>query len=311
MKTDRILLQILKAVNYTNTISEVADKLYLSQPYISNLLKKTEETYHTTLINRRKPISLTTAGRTMIHGLQAVIIQEDRLAAAIEDLTPAENKPIIIGITDPFLSSKVTLLTSTYAHNHLKSKLEIRLLPDNADPEELRDLDIVIGEHLLGDDFTPSDLPMRLLYLFVSENCDGYQSDQIFQPYSSTVLKSLNTSTYIGLADHGRFQRYVEMSFQKASLSLTTNMLVPTPADALRAVATTPDSTTITTLENAKQVFPQLNFNLIELPSNFIALDTTINVRRDPSMEIQHLAIFLQAQLAACEDHAPALINAK
>lgn len=91
------------------------------------------------------------------------------------------------------------------------------------------------------------------------------------------------------------------MSFQKANLSLTTHMLVPTIADALRAVTTTSESTTITTLATAKQVFPKLDFNLIPIPSNFIALDTTINVRRGSNEAVKDLVDFLQGELIATQ----------
>ena len=108
MKADRTLLQILKAVNYSQTISEVADKLYLSQPYISNLLKKTEVTYQARLITRTKPIKLTAAGQAMINGLQAIISEEDRLVTAIGSLATAERPPLTIAVTDPFMSSQVS-----------------------------------------------------------------------------------------------------------------------------------------------------------------------------------------------------------
>lgn len=304
MKNDRTLLQILKAVNYTQTISEVADKLYLSQPYISNIIKKAEATYQITLINRTKPISLTVAGHAMLNGLEIIISEEDRLTAKISTLTSTEKRTITIGITDPFLSSKVTQLTSMYDQNNQQFKLEVRLLADDSNVEDVRDLDIVVGQHLLDPNFVPVDLPMRLLYLFVPDSCDGYQPGQLFQKYSSSILRSLNTTTYIGLAGHASFQRYVENSFQKANLILTTKMLVPTPLDALYAMAITPNSTTITTLETAKQVFPKSNFNLIALPSNFIALDTTINVRRDTGKSVKDLANFLQDKLISHQDTA-------
>lgn len=306
MKADRTLLQILKAVNYSQTISEVADKLYLSQPYISNLLKKTEVTYQARLITRTKPIKLTAAGQAMINGLQAIISEEDRLVTAIDSLATAERPPLTIAVTDPFMSSQVTRLASVYAEANRRPKLEVRLLADNADPEELRHLDIVIGRKLLESDFMSLDLPVRQLYFFLSSNCLGYQPHQLYQPYSSAIFKSLNQTKYVGLADHSSFQRYVEMSFQKANLSLTTHMLVPTIADALRAVTTTSESTTITTLATAKQVFPKLDFNLIPIPSNFIALDTTINVRRGSNSAVKDLVDYLQGELIAAQKCEPA-----
>lgn len=61
-------IQILENVNTSETITKLAAKLYLSQPYVSRLLKEMETEYGLILVDRQdKPISLTNAGRIVLN----------------------------------------------------------------------------------------------------------------------------------------------------------------------------------------------------------------------------------------------------
>lgn len=298
MSTNRILLQILKAVDYSQTISDVANQLYLSQPYISKLLKETETTHKIILVDRTKPISLTDAGRTMINGLQKIVDEENRLQDSLDAMARQDNQPIKVGVTDPFMSSLVTdLLTKNY-EEYPSEKIQISLLSDfNNNNETLGGTDIIIGKRSLDSHFDHLEVPQRQLNLFVTSHCNGYLADKIYQKFSAELFDTLDMSNYVGLAGCDSFQRYVEMSFKKENINLSTTVLVPTAADALRAVNNLPQATTITTLSTAEQVFPELNFNLIPLPANFISLDSTISFRSSANSEIKGLAHFLQQQL--------------
>lgn len=67
---NKLIYKILTAVSTNNTISNVANGLYLSQPYVSQIISKTEKKYETKLVNRNeKPISLTAAGIKLLQDL--------------------------------------------------------------------------------------------------------------------------------------------------------------------------------------------------------------------------------------------------
>lgn len=74
MYNQQILFNILKGVNTSNTLTAIAKQLYLTEPYVSKVLRQAESHFDTKLINRDpKPIRLTSAGETILKDLEKVI----------------------------------------------------------------------------------------------------------------------------------------------------------------------------------------------------------------------------------------------
>ncbi|MTV81831.1 LysR family transcriptional regulator [Secundilactobacillus folii] len=298
MSTNRTLLHILKTVDYSQTISDIANRLYLSQPYISKLLKETESRHHVVMVKRSKPIELTEAGRTMIHGLQSIVDEEDRLNENLTAVANPVKQPIKIGVTDPFISGTISEAMTDYYVSHDEQRFSIRMLTDLNDHQEtMNNTDILIGRRLTGSQFEKLDVPNRQLSLFVTNHCRGYQPEQLYQKFSPDMMANLDLSTYVGLAGCNAFECYVDLSFRKENIDLIRAITVPTAADALRTVDRLPKATTITTLTTAKQVFPELDFNLIPLPASFISLETSINYRQNASANVIDTAAYLQRAL--------------
>ena len=72
-------IQILEGAQYTATLTTLAEKLYLSQPYISRLIKKMEDNYQIKLVNRTNPLSLTKAGESILNNMKEIQAAEDNL----------------------------------------------------------------------------------------------------------------------------------------------------------------------------------------------------------------------------------------
>ncbi|RHW52669.1 hypothetical protein DS834_01935 [Lactobacillus bombicola] len=65
------LLLFLETIETSNSISEAAQKLYLTQPYISRVIKKYEQKYNVILIDRNSYlIQITPAGHLLIKHLR-------------------------------------------------------------------------------------------------------------------------------------------------------------------------------------------------------------------------------------------------
>lgn len=70
----------LKTIENSNSISEATQKLYLTQPYISRGIKKYEQKYNVTLINRDSfPVEITPAGHLLISYLRKNLQLENQL----------------------------------------------------------------------------------------------------------------------------------------------------------------------------------------------------------------------------------------
>ncbi len=305
MSTHRTLLSILKTVEYSQTLSDVADRLFISQPYISKLLKESEQEHHVTLVTRTKPIELTDAGITMINGLQAIVDEENRLNESLMSHVNQGQQPIHVAVTDPFLSDIVTDGLARYYAAHPNQPINIKLLNDVPVGKQIetKNIDILVGKRLLDTHFKHIHVPDRELCFFISSHCKGYDPDKLYRDFEYDSVKALNTHSYIGFAGYDAFQRYVDLSFKKEDVTLTTAMTVPTAADALRAVNNIPSSATVTTLYTAEKVFPERNFNLMPLPANILSLASTINYRNTADDAFVNIAQYIK-QLLQTHDHS-------
>lgn len=82
---EKLLHQILLTVEEVKTVSELANRLYLSQPYVSQLISKAEQHYHVQLVNRKKiPISLTLAGKELVKGMERIINDRKQIEQNLE-----------------------------------------------------------------------------------------------------------------------------------------------------------------------------------------------------------------------------------
>lgn len=303
MSTNQTLLKILQTVPYVETLSDVANHLYLAQPYISKTLKEAETLNNVTLVDRVKPIKLTRAGRAMVNGLQSLIDDEQQLFENLRAISKHEDQPIQVGVTNSFLSDQVSELLSKYYVTQSDRKFEVRLLQSaSGNIEKIETSDIVIGKQFISDKFEQLAVPKRQLGFFIPENASFYNSNLVYQKFNESNFKTVRLMPYVGEPSCNYFQRYVSSSFQKENMELEIIMTVPTVADTLRAAAHLANATTITTFWTAQQVFPDLNFNFIPLPANFMSLDSTINYRPESSTDVVEVAAYLQAELSKVND---------
>ncbi|WP_054723323.1 LysR family transcriptional regulator [Lacticaseibacillus nasuensis] len=80
MSKIQILSQILAAAQHARTLTAVANHLFVSQPYVTQVLQAAERQYHVTLIKRDTlPIQLTAAGSSLLKQLERLIADENTL----------------------------------------------------------------------------------------------------------------------------------------------------------------------------------------------------------------------------------------
>lgn len=298
MNKQRTLLSILKTAVYSQTISDIADRLYLSQPYISKVLKEAEKEYQTTLITRKtKPIHLTNAGDIMLKGLQTIIDDEDHLEKQLGASLNQEKPALNILITNPFLSSLASDALSDYHLQHPNQKFNVIMATNEHSDNNAIDetIDLIIGKRSTDAHFKTVTLPVQQLFLFISKNCRVFKHDKILLPFHFSDLTAFNNYRFIGFSGYPAFQNYVQLSFQKEGINLIQTITVPSAPEALRAAEKIPESGTITTAELAEQTFGQGNYNLIPLPEKFISIANTISYRVTADRDIVALVGQLQA----------------
>lgn len=131
-------------LSQSNSISEAASKLFVSQQYLSQYIQSLEEYYHASLFVRKPKLRLTSAGRMVSAHLKQIQLLETDLLAKIDN---RYNPVIHLGITyarASLLSAKLIQRyqqecpqTTIIMHHDNSSRLEEQLITG--------DLDIYIG----------------------------------------------------------------------------------------------------------------------------------------------------------------------
>lgn len=294
MNQQQTLLNILKTATYSQTISNIAARLYLSQPYISKILKNAEANYQVTLIARKsKPIHLTTAGMTVLKGLQTLVDDEAQLKQQLALTAQQATRPLNILVVNPFLSQLTNQALGDYYCQHPQRQLNIR----QATPDQLElaeNVDLIIGKYPSDSHFKALPLPTQQLFFFTSKSCPIFDPNQLIRPFRREYFNNLEHYHYIGLSGYPAFQNYVDLSFKKEGIDLEQSLTVPSAAAAVCMAARIPQAGTITTIEIAHQVFSHDDYNLMPLPQAFISMTNALHYRVTADQATVALAHYLQ-----------------
>ncbi|AYM01900.1 LysR family transcriptional regulator [Levilactobacillus yiduensis] len=300
MSKQRTLLSILQAVTYSTTISEIADRLYLSQPYVSRILKDEEAKYDVTLVDRKaKPIALTKFGSSVLTNLKKIASAEDSLTTSLENLKSQQARPIRISNSNPFLTDYLATAIADYVEQHPDTVIELTRPAERNVANNLNEgaIDIVIDQRWNAANILIADLPSPVYYLPLFAQCRPFNPDVLTLPFEKNTLTGISHCRYVGLSGHSEFQAYVDSLFKRVGIQPRNKLFLPTPASALQTVAKLPNATTITTRKIAALNLPAHQYNLIPLPTNFIRTDTSIMCLQTASAAVQGLTAFLTAEL--------------
>lgn len=300
MNRQRTLLSILQSVEFSATISEIADRLYLSQPYVSRILKDEETKFGVVLINRRdKPIELTKFGVFILNSLKKIASAEDSLNTGIENLKAQQSRPIRISNGNPFLTEDLIDAITRYLDAHPQANIELTQTQTRHVASDLAEgaIDITIGQRWNAADIEITDLPSPVFYLPIADSCQPFDPSTLYLPLEDDTLTRMAECRYVGLSGHSEFQAYVDNLFKRVGIHPRNQLFLPTPASALKTVFNMTNATTITTRKLAERHLPAGRYNLMPLPTNFIRTDTSIMTLTTADSTIQQLAHFLTDEL--------------
>ena len=130
------------------SFSKAADRLFVSQPALSIIVKKTEEELGISLFNRNsKPIKLTAAGEYYIEYIRKLQTAEEELAEQLNGLREQEAGTLNIGGSNFFCSYKLPEIFMQFKERYPKYKVALT----EGNPQYLSqllqnsDLDLIVG----------------------------------------------------------------------------------------------------------------------------------------------------------------------
>ena len=229
---------LLKASNFT----KAAESLYISQPYLTQLIKRVEKKLGTTIINRDKvPFTLTESGQIYYQYLENISAQRHHLRNELERFTSGGQEVIRIAILESLGTFLLPKILPAFLEKHPQVKLQISEGFPHASEERLlnEQVDCYMGQ-------TPETLAQGLdaringgevYYIVIPQNSKYYIKDQFILEPGSYDLKELLMQPFVlsngesairhqvnGLFQHFRVVPEVRMSSN--SIITATNLAV-------------------------------------------------------------------------------------
>jgi DNA-binding transcriptional LysR family regulator len=188
------LTMLLKHGNFT----KAAKDLYISQPYLTQAIKKVEEELGTEIINRKvSPLQLTESGKVYYEYLASIEDQQNLLKAKLDKLNHPEQKILKIGI----LSSLGTYLLPRFLPEYLEKYPDVLIdlhedFPENNEKNCLDGkLDFFIGQNpeTVSPKLNIHSCGLQKYYALIPKSSPLYQKDQTILKKSISLKKILQS----------------------------------------------------------------------------------------------------------------------
>lgn len=292
MKQD-VLYQILTTAEECQTVSDIAKKLFLSQPYVSQVLSKAEKKYNVVLLERRTlPIELTEAGKTLCEGLAKLHSDQMKIEQDLRRYTEEEQSYIKIGFSPiwspgesgriiPVLQKQFETtrfeLIKTFSTNSAKRLIDNRMI------------DIYIGPLLRGEDFKNYLLFQPKVYLIIPETSKLYQPGKKEIEFSQQLLTDLSEEKMVSLSEDSGFQKTVDHFLEDQNLSVNKAIKV-NDYDVAVQMAVGGLGWTATLEYMLSNLKTDNKFNLVELPNTTIQSDNGLTIHTETSERAKEVA---------------------
>ncbi|WP_334329010.1 LysR family transcriptional regulator [Companilactobacillus sp. HBUAS59699] len=263
---------LLKYGNYT----KAAKSLYISQPYLTQTIKKVEKELDIEIINRHDtPLQLTEAGRIYYQYLNSMEVEQDNFRKRISQYASTEHTIIRIGVLSSLGTYLLPLFLPTYLKSHPNVKIELHeAIPDVNEKKTLNgDLDFFIGQN-------PETISPRLIvhdqgkhgyYAIIPESSKLYQPKETILKPDSISIKELLKENLI-LTTHGSaIRRQVDYLIHKFKIQpnvvMESNNIFTIVALAINNLGVTflPESVPIPKTDSP--------INIYKLPLDLISLN--------------------------------------
>lgn len=282
---DSRLLTFLETLESSTTFSEAAQKLYLSQPYLSRIIKKYEKQYNVTLINRNShPVQLTPAGHLLITYLRKDLQLQNELTNKMRKYEQSSFPTLRMGITPPlgenFNLTILPILLEKFP-NLKTSTLEL----STADAEKAfkdEQLDLFVGNIIQLPGIKSQSLHKDTQVLVLGRNSKLYQPRQKEIPFSLNKLHELIQENFIIVDGERHYQEIINNYFNKIGLHFYPQIHVRDSLTALKLASKGLGNMT-TSIEMVKNDrFSNINYIVLpvnEINVNFAVSTDTANIQ--------------------------------
>lgn len=276
------LLFFLQTIQETGSISETARRLYVTQPYVSRVIKEAEKEYDVGLLDRRHhPITLTIAGRQLLEYLRSAQQLQKNMYREMASLANHQTDYLTICTNSSFGHDWYAKILQHYLTKQPNTILKTVELPYQEAEKQLRSglVDLVIDKPINDNRFTYFHITDFTVLLIIPATSPIYEPGSVWREYQSLDLKQLNGQPFINVNEGSSFQQMVNTKLLTLNISVkqavqVTNLQTATfLAYQQFGMSFTPDLVLRTS-----HFTPADNVNIIRIPREVMFFDFGLNV---------------------------------
>lgn len=219
-------LQYIDALLQHGSFTKAAKDLYISQPYLTQTIKKVEKELGTEIINRKSPhLQLTDAGKIYYQYLETIEEEGDFLKRKLAHYTDTLNPVIRIGILPSLATYLLPLALPAFMRDYPDTPLSIN--EDLPKTNELRvinqELDFYIGQN--PESVSPSlitrDCGYQSYFAIIPSSSELYQPNRCMLTKGSIPIEQLLQQKLVLTTSGSAIRRQVDRLLQRYKLTPT------------------------------------------------------------------------------------------
>lgn len=277
------LLHTIDILLQESNFTRAANKLYFSQPYLTQLIKKIEKKIGAKIINRDSvPFSLTEAGLIYYKYLEKISYDNQQLDRELTQFSHPENEVIRVGILESLGTYLLSELFPTFLQKHPNVKVQLfEAFPRKNEQRLLNErIDCYIGQ-------TPENISRGLksyvnggeqYYIVIPQNSKYFQKNKfILQPDELDIKELLQEPLVLSQPEsairhqvNGLFQRF----HVKPNIVMESNSVISVANLAVKGTGLTISSASIL------KRLSQTPINLLPLDRDLIQIQFFIAVKQ-------------------------------
>lgn len=284
MNDPEALLHYLDVLLKESNFTKAARELYISQPYLTQLIKRIEKKLGTKIINRdRTPFSLTEAGMIYYKYLENISYSDQQLDRDLAPYTQPNKEIIKLGILESLGSFLLPRLLPSFLQKN--PNVEIQLFENSPRKNETNllngDIDCYIGQtpETISNDLDYLVKNGEQYYVVIPQNSPYFRSDKFILEADDLDLKEVLQAPMVLSASESAIRHQVNGLFQKFHIKpcivLESKSIITATDLALRGVGLTVSSASI--LSRMRQT----PVNLLKIDENLIYINFFIATKKE------------------------------
>ncbi len=275
------LLLFLETIESSKSITEAAQKLFLSQPYISRVLKKYESKYNVSLVDRKtNPVRLTPAGHVFIKYMRKNLQLEENLRSELSQYTQNQFLTLKMGVSPP-LGENFNLAVLPKLHMkfpNLVTKTVELTTPEAEKAFKDNQLDLFLGNPVYLENIERYSLHKDPQVLVLGSNSKLYHRGKSEIHLRKNDFQKLNNESFIVVDGESHYQEIVNSYFNEIGVNFYPKIHVRDSLTALELanMGLGNMTTCIEPMSNKKYD----NINYVKLPTDKLEIDFSISTIR-------------------------------